>query len=398
MLDISRLVSRAGRTQTGIDRVELAYLQQFLDYPVPCYFLVRSPLGYIILDDHGGEVVADAVLSSNWGSPDLLSMLARRRSDVSRSAYSLVRRHRLARCRYSQLGPTLATIIPGDVDFYSVGHVNLDKTFLTALKSMLDVRINVMIHDSIPLDFPETQRPQVVKKFKDSLRNVSEMADRVITISNSARADIEAHFDRFGRRPEIVTAYLGVDSTEPRYAEVPEDLDLSKPYFTIAGTIEPRKNHIQLIEVWSTLPLSDRPQLIICGSRGWLNQTVFTALDRGIQGVIEVPNLSDAAMAAVIHGSVALLTPSIAEGFGLTPMEAAANGVRIVCSDIPVFHELLGDQATYIDAFDVYSWKETIKSLSTNKEATPAPKINPPTWNDHFGVVLGREGYSQTGG
>ena len=54
LLDLTRLVSRVGRGPlTGIDRVELAYLDALLRQPEPLFALVRTTLGYVLLDRPG---------------------------------------------------------------------------------------------------------------------------------------------------------------------------------------------------------------------------------------------------------------------------------------------------------------------------------------------------------
>ncbi len=53
-------MSRAGRMLTGVDRVELAYLRQFLADDVPTFGLIRSSLGYLLLDRAGMAAIAAA--------------------------------------------------------------------------------------------------------------------------------------------------------------------------------------------------------------------------------------------------------------------------------------------------------------------------------------------------
>ena len=58
---------------------------------------------------------------------------------------------------------------------------------------------------------------------------------------------------------------------------------------------------------------------------------------------------NDAQLASLYQHAVALVFPSRMEGFGLPALEAMSFGCPVVCSDIPVFHELLGDEAVYFD-------------------------------------------------
>ena len=374
---------------TGVDRVEFAYLKRFLADDAACFFLVKTAYGFVLLDQEGGDVVRHACTTQKWGQPDLLSRLRRKMRAEVQAAQSLVRRHRVARCGARGLSLMLGENLPDGVDFYNVGHTNLTVDYLESIKALTDVRVSVMIHDVIPIELPEMQRPKTIRKFENIMRAVSEHADRVIAISDAARDSMITPFRRYGRLPPITVAHLGVEVAEPRYSEIPDLLDLSEPYFVTVGTIEPRKYHALLLEIWQATPIAERPVLLICGRRGWLNHSVFQQLDQGVDKVYEVPDLSDTALSAVVHGSKALLFPSIAEGFGLPPVEAAALGVPVVCADLPVYRETLGDSGVYLDPQDNYSWRETIKQLMAKDDGEREPYVVPPTWNSHFETVLG---------
>ena len=101
------------------------------------------------------------------------------------------------------------------------------------------------------------------------------------------------------------------------------------------------------------LLLDDFPELkfVIAGSRystpdmvdRWKNDPRLK--DR----LIEIPDPTDEEIVRLFSGSKAFIFPSFAEGFGLPPLEAMASGVPVVCSDIPVFHEVYGDAVLYVD-------------------------------------------------
>jgi hypothetical protein len=66
------------------------------------------------------------------------------------------------------------------------------------------------------------------------------------------------------------------------------------PYFVICSTIEPRKNHLLILQVWRELVQREgagAPKLVIVGGRGWKFEAVAALLDRSpvLRGhVIEV--------------------------------------------------------------------------------------------------------------
>jgi glycosyltransferase involved in cell wall biosynthesis len=231
------------------------------------------------------------------------------------------------------------------------------------------------------------------------MRIVSAQADVVICNSETTRRDVGRHFTRFGRVPELVVAPLGVTPPRPDPAALPAGVDLARPRFVTLGTIEPRKNHALLLDVWEhfarTLPEADIPALDIVGARGWANETVFDRLDRSpLRGrhLFEHGALADGAAAALVQGARALLMPSLAEGFGLPPAEALALGTPVIATDLPVYREFLGNNPVYLDGSDMYSWANQILSFSRGQAGTHtaarAEATALPTWQDHFDLVF----------
>jgi glycosyltransferase involved in cell wall biosynthesis len=53
------------------------------------------------------------------------------------------------------------------------------------------------------------------------------------------------------------------------------------------------------------------------------------------------------------------------EGFGLPPLEAMARRRPVIASDIPVFRELYGRHALFVDTEDPSSWEEALAALQS---------------------------------
>ena len=391
LLDLTRLVSRLGRGPlTGIDRVELAYLTRFLADEAPFFALVRSAAGFLLLDRPGCvDLLALIVGQARLPRADLLSHLMHRRDPLRARSETAARK--LAVGRGPRFGlRRLLRRLPNGACYYNVGHSNLTARGLAQIRAAgLDVV--VMIHDTIPLDHPEFARPDIVDRFRRKLAAVGANASRVIHLTKATRATTETQMARLGRVPPGVVAALGVEVAEPDIGTLPPDLDLSEPYFVTLGTIEPRKNHQLLLDVWAQMA-EPAPKLYILGGRGWALPALLSRLDAlPPSGPIrELPGLSDAAVAALMGRAVALLAPSRAEGFGLPPVEAATLGRPIIATDLPVTRELLGNKAVYLPPDDIYSWLETIvRQLETPAlgQMSDGPPIRM-TWADHFNVVL----------
>ena len=386
LLNLTRLMSRAGRVLTGVDRVELAYLRQFLADDTPAFGLIRTSLGWLLLDRNGLRAFDAAVLSGDWGRAGLLSRLSRRLTKPQQAALGFARRHAIKRARPRNLKGLIAGL--GNVDYYTVAHSNLTCAALRPFRYEGN-RVNVLIHDIIPLELPDMQRPNTVAQFRDKISAVIGLADRIIFNSQDTKDRLDAYIAREDLDPYAgsVVTHLGADLAVPDVTAIPQELDLTRPYFITVGTIEPRKNHALLLDVWERLG-ADAPQLFICGSRGWQNEDVFARLDRGIAGVTELVGLSDGAIVALTRNARAMLFPSFAEGFGLPPVEAAALGTPVICGDLAIWREVLGDRGVYLDVTDSYEWEKAVKTVAEQQDPRAKDKMIAPTWADHFKIVL----------
>jgi glycosyltransferase involved in cell wall biosynthesis len=195
--------------------------------------------------------------------------------------------------------------------------------------------------------------------------------------------------------PPIVASWIsGQVAKRPTVSVNP-----SRPYFVALGTIEGRKNHELLLDVWNNL-IEERgqdivPDLVIVGQRGWKAEGIIELLDdpeRFGRHVRELGSCEDEELAELLSGATALLMPSLAEGFGLPIIEALQLGTPIIASELTVFREIAGEIPQFLDPTDVGAWTEAIvRFLGDEREGAKQRLLmaayRPPTWETHFAVV-----------
>lgn len=375
VIDLTRLLSRIGKRFSGIDRVEFEYLR-FLKEQGETYGLLRTRWGYLLIDQSGMQRLYP-LIAPQWAG----------RSLAKWRVLAQLRFFAVTRARFSTLNKVLLRLFPNGFCYLNVGHSALSAPFFTTLRSAGCHEIRVMIHDVIPLSYSEYQRPETIVKFEKGFMAALEFADQIIVTTRSEKAQVVAAANKRNLRlPSLLQAPLGSDHFSPPNGD--DGAESSSSPFVILGTIEPRKNHSLLLDIWSS---PSRPnaelELVIVGARGWRNEEVFRRLDAGIDGVSERNGVSDAELVQLLRHSRALLFPSFAEGFGLPAVEAARMGVPIICSDIPVFRELLGDYATYIDPHDRDGWAEAIR-LAETQESVTRSHFSATDWSSHFELVF----------
>lgn len=390
LLDLTRLVSRLGRGPlTGIDRVEAAWADRLIAGTEPVMALVRTGIGYLVLDRAGlARILDHANQNLPLPEPDWLVRLRRQRETSAARAESLARRLAIHRIPRPFLRMTLRRLFPDGGVYLNLGHANLTEQVLGATGRAGMTRI-VMIHDTIPLDYPQFTRTDTVTGFQNKLRAVAAGADVVIHLTQATRLSTELQLNRLGRVPPGIVAPLAVPMPVPSFDGL-DGLRPDGPYFVALGTIEPRKNTRFLLDLWDRMP-AFRPSLILLGRKGWEDDSILARAE-ATPGVRILSDLPDPQAAAILAGARALLFPSLAEGFGLPPVEAARLGIPVLANSLPVLRETLGDYPIYLDQNDIYSWMETINSLTEAKRTQSAISAQgkgfATDWDEHVNCVF----------
>ncbi|MBY8823058.1 glycosyltransferase family 4 protein [Sphingomonas colocasiae] len=387
ILDISRLISRVRySTPSGVDRVEMAYARGLLNhYGEALTFAAVHPSGlYGRLSRRAALAYLDE-LERRWsleeGSP-------RQRSLVS-------------------VIPQLAALLPsrGAALLSGTVYVQVSPHHLTNAAKVRRIlmrekaRFLCLVHDLIPIEFPEYARPSGAALHRRRIGTVAKLADGIIVNSAATGRSLEPWLEKARqgsvRKPRIHVALLGTEQLPP---VAPEPGD-GRPYFVCLGTIEPRKNHLLLLHLWrhlaETLPPQEVPRLFLIGRRGWENEQVIDMLERcpALRGhVEELGGCPDARLSGLLRGARALLMPSFSEGYGMPVAEALSVGTPAVCSNLPALREVGGSVPDYLDPLDGAGWKAAILDHARGGPSHVAqmsrlPKWHNPTWEEHMAIV-----------
>ncbi|QDH24626.1 glycosyltransferase family 1 protein [Neokomagataea tanensis] len=372
--DISRLLSRSSASApTGIDRVELEYARYLCQHAEDrLQFSAVHPFGRLsilpfeiaksfiekigVFWDNGEQGKAVQKLSTRLMRSLILPKFKQNTDHTRPDVYLLMSHHHLTR-------PSIFETIKRRNNSFFVP----------------------MVHDLIPLQYPEYSREKEPSRHKRRIETVVKFSDGVLTPSLAVRDALLPYFQH-SPRPEVPIwpAPLGVS---PRTTAASYSLQVTteKPYFVCLGTIEGRKNHLLLLNVWRRLIEihgAKTPRLLIIGKRGWENEQVIDMIERtpSFAGIVrEYNNLPNDEVVALLKNARALLFPSFSEGFGLPLAEALALNVPVICSDIPVFQEVGKNKVTYLDPIDGLGWLDTISTYSSLK----TPQTPPPYFEDN---------------
>lgn len=219
------------------------------------------------------------------------------------------------------------------------------------------------VHDAIPLRHPEWVSPRL-RGFKNfALRRMVRLADLFVAVSQFAVAELREDFGLPESRIRVVPNGIDADWLDA----LPEDAAALRRasgiardgYFLFVGTLQPRKNVDRILDAFTALPAAVRAEhpLVVVGKPGWRCEHTAERL-RGLhaQGrdVIWLQGLRErAALRAVYGGALALVFPSLYEGFGIPVLEAFATRTPVLTSRAGSLPEVAGEAALLVDPTDV---------------------------------------------
>lgn len=223
-------------------------------------------------------------------------------------------------------------------------------------------RVGAMVYDLIPLRYPQYCVEYMPEVFGRWLRYVVKNCDVLICISKAVADDLNSWIAENGveRRPlqRIGHVHLGSDLVERSGVLRSERLRdvFEAETVLMVGTVEPRKGHDVALDAFEAAwqQGSDR-RLVIVGKEGWNVVGVAQRLRKHPElgrKLFWFERLDDEELRYVYASGSALLQASYAEGFGLPIVEAARYGIPLLLSDIPVFREVAGNNASYFKSGD----------------------------------------------
>lgn len=283
--------------------------------------------------------------------------------------------------------------------YLNVGHTGLDRPGHARWVRHSGVHAYYYVYDLIPITHSAYARAGEPERHALRMASVLMCGRGVITCSEDSIAALGAFAQAQGlQMPPTLCAPLGVTRAAPAAASA---RPLAQSYFVVVGTIEGRKNHLLLLNVWRDLVRihgQDAPKLVIIGQRGWSVENVTHTLDADADlrtHVIELGLCDDVLLWQYLRHAQALLFPSFAEGQGLPLIEALDAGTPVIASDLAVFRETAGDIPCYLNPHDRQHWAETIMAYcapgSPHRTAQIAriASFQAPTWAAHFEAVEG---------
>jgi glycosyltransferase involved in cell wall biosynthesis len=256
-------------------------------------------------------------------------------------------------------------LLTGKVDIF---HSNFYPPLIKKGKSI------VTIYDMSFFAYSALQT-KAVQGFRNKVLESYHRASKIITISNFSKTEILKFLDIPEEKIEVI--YPGVTVNEPKYSNSDEEKLLSKyqlsgSYILFVGTIEPRKNIDVLLKAFEILlqKHKDRYELVIVGRLGWKYEEFLRKLrsSRAQSRIRMLGYVPDNDLPFIYKHASLFVYPSIYEGFGLPVLEAMANEVPVITSNLSSLPEVAGDAALLVNPHDEEQIAEMIDKVLSDSE------------------------------
>ncbi len=254
-----------------------------------------------------------------------------------------------------------------------------DVTFVPAhtLPLLFPGRAVVTIHDLGFRYFPEAH-PPAQRLYLEATTRYSARRAAVVLADSAATARDLSRF--YGTPPDkIRIVYPGVEKpslpaslAEGNWEMVRRKYGLPDRYFLFIGTLQPRKNIARIVQayrLWREHHPHDSAALVLAGGQGWLFDPAWV---QGVEGVILPGYVDDADKGALLAGALALVFPSLYEGFGFPVIEAMHAGTPVIASDTSSLPELVGDAGLLVSPLDVEAIAAAMGHLTDDAVLRPA--------------------------
>ncbi len=236
----------------------------------------------------------------------------------------------------------------------------------------------VTVHDVIHLLFPQYLPSRFAGWYaKQMIGHALKKARIVMTVSSASKKDLLRLFDVSDEKIRVIPNAIDPSMTQSispeDLATVRKRLQLTGRFILFVGNIKPHKNVERLIEAFGALRAQDAfsdLSLIAVGD----DISRYPALRRAMarhkvrDHVRFFGFVPESTLVALYQSAHLFVFPSLYEGFGLPPLEAMANGLPVVTSNVSSLPEVVGDAALTADPRDIGALTDAMRRLLVDEE------------------------------
>ena len=223
-------------------------------------------------------------------------------------------------------------------------------------------RYIVTVHDLIPLRFPQ-RFSRLTAYFRYYIPQVLRQAEHIICDSEATALDVAKFFQI--PRQKMTAILLACDNLNFRYLDLP-----AENYFLYTGRHDPYKNLERLIAAFASLADRTNYELWLAGPpNAYTPQLIAQVEQLGLQSSIKfLGYVSYSQLPVLMNQAIALVFPTLWEGFGLPILEAMACGTPVITSNLSSMPEVAGDAALLVNPYSVGEIAHAMQTIATDSK------------------------------
>ncbi|MBI3725145.1 glycosyltransferase family 4 protein [bacterium] len=230
------------------------------------------------------------------------------------------------------------------------------------LPAILACRSVVTIHDAIPAVRPDLTNPDFARIFEDA-PEAARRADAVVCPSEHAKRDVVRALGVPAEKVHVIpeapsSAFRLLDEKTRKEARV--RLGLEGRFLLVVGSLEKRKNPGVVLDALARVP---DISLVFAGPAGGYDLEREAKSRCVLERIRCLGAVPDSDLVALYNEAVALVFPSLAEGFGLPTVEAFMCGTPVIASNASSIPEVAGDAAIVFDPEDADALTDAIRRI-----------------------------------
>ena len=208
--------------------------------------------------------------------------------------------------------------------------------------------------------------------YRRKMPHILEKSAAIVTVSEATKNDLQAIFNIDPNKVHVI--YNGYDEARFRILGDPHsvlanyDLQVGE-YFLFVGSILKHKNITRLIRAFAMLKCNVKLVLAgVCKDREYLKEInkIIEELRLPTGKIRYLDYISDEDLPYLYNGAIALLLPSLHEGFGVPIIEAMACRTPVITSNCSSMPEIAGDVALLVDPYSVNSIFMAMREILEN--------------------------------
>lgn len=260
-------------------------------------------------------------------------------------------------------------------------------------------KILLTIHDLRFAKYPETYETMRYLFLKYKVKKSINYANHIITISNFTKTELLNNYNISQEKIDVVHNGLNSDMFSKKSISeefIPPSILQEKKFLLYVSHIEPRKNHINLIKGFSLLTtdkLYDNYVLVLVGKESQGSKNVLSEIDKH-DNIIYLNFVEYELLYWLYSNAELFVFPSIYEGFGFPPIEAASFDLVSAVSNLSSIPEVCGDSSFYFNPYDVEDIRSTLDYILKNevekevKRKKLKKNLNRFSWDENAKNVL----------